>query len=562
LRDEFKTKAGKKQNTMFRSYYLLKQQVLFVKSKIVGKKIIDIYTLKKDELIFELEGLYLHISVNKQYPYLFLSKYPNNKKQKICMWGDLLGTKVLDISIHHFDKYIRIELNGFNVEVFLYGKSHNLRLNLPKGSSIYFKEHSPIHSVHLRKFPFILPITDKESFLNSLRLNSQQLFVKALSGLLGNFSALLLSETAYRAGVNKNNLVGEIEKQTFNRIYSAIQSIGEEVNGDRCYLYYRKNKLEKLSLVKLTELEQSGFSFKSSENINDSVAKFASIRERDEQFGKLYLQLDKTLKNKLDYLERSLKKINEHENLEQKKKESELKGNLLLTFQREIEKGLKSVKLPNIFSEAQEEIEIKLNSAKSVPQNANQYFLKYKNIGEKKKILTIKKQTIIDEKNEIGTLKKNLENAESLNNLKKLEKKMVQRGLLLKPNKLKNGGSVKQFKKFNIGKGLYIYIGKNGADNDALTFEFAQKFDLWFHAQGAPGSHVILRKHTQGDIVSAEQIKIAAEFAAGYSKSKHSKTVPVIYTEVRFVSRIRKAPPGTVKIKNEQVLFVEPKSLN
>jgi len=38
-----------------------------------------------------------------------------------------------------------------------------------------------------------------------------------------------------------------------------------------------------------------------------------------------------------------------------------------------------------------------------------------------------------------------------------------------------------------------VLIGRNNRQNDQLTFRLAGDYDLWFHAQEIPGSHVLLR---------------------------------------------------------------------
>jgi predicted ribosome quality control (RQC) complex YloA/Tae2 family protein len=69
---------------------------------------------------------------------------------------------------------------------------------------------------------------------------------------------------------------------------------------------------------------------------------------------------------------------------------------------------------------------------------------------------------------------------------------------------------------------------------------------------------VVLRlpsKETEPPPAILEQ---AAQLAAANSRSKHSETVPVVYTRVKYVHRIRKASPGTVRLTNETVIFVKP----
>ena len=106
--------------------------------------------------------------------------------------------------------------------------------------------------------------------------------------------------------------------------------------------------------------------------------------------------------------------------------------------------------------------------------------------------------------------------------------------------------------------GYEILVGKGDAENDRLTFGLAAPRDLWLHAQGVGGSHVVLRTGGRPDTVPRPVLEKAAALAALHSKARHSGLVPVIWTERRYVRRPRKAPPGTAVCLREQNLFVEP----
>jgi predicted ribosome quality control (RQC) complex YloA/Tae2 family protein len=101
-----------------------------------------------------------------------------------------------------------------------------------------------------------------------------------------------------------------------------------------------------------------------------------------------------------------------------------------------------------------------------------------------------------------------------------------------------------------------VWVGRGARDNDELTFRHAAPLDLWFHAGGVEGSHVVLR-HLGQDPSPAEQ-EAAAQLAALFSKAKGSTTVPVWMTRRRYVRKPRKAPPGTVAPERVSTLFVEP----
>ena len=103
--------------------------------------------------------------------------------------------------------------------------------------------------------------------------------------------------------------------------------------------------------------------------------------------------------------------------------------------------------------------------------------------------------------------------------------------------------------------GAHILIGRTASQNDAATFRLADAEDIWLHARGVPGSHVILRT---GQGYTEADLREAAAFAAAYSKARSEAQVDVIYTERKHVRKIPDAPPGLVTYRNERVIRVAP----
>ena len=114
------------------------------------------------------------------------------------------------------------------------------------------------------------------------------------------------------------------------------------------------------------------------------------------------------------------------------------------------------------------------------------------------------------------------------------------------------------FKIFAVEGGFAVYAGKNSANNDLLTFRFAKPNDLWFHARGSSGSHVVLKMGSAQGTPTKKAIEQAASIAAYYSKMKNAKHVPVAMTERKFIHKPKGAPPGTVALDKEKVIFVQP----
>ena len=98
-----------------------------------------------------------------------------------------------------------------------------------------------------------------------------------------------------------------------------------------------------------------------------------------------------------------------------------------------------------------------------------------------------------------------------------------------------------------------VLVGRSAEENDRLVRE-AQPHDLWLHARGVPGAHVVVR--TSGREVPEGVLRQAARLAAWHSRARGERKVPVSYTEARHLRKPRGAPPGAVILKEESVIVV------
>jgi len=111
------------------------------------------------------------------------------------------------------------------------------------------------------------------------------------------------------------------------------------------------------------------------------------------------------------------------------------------------------------------------------------------------------------------------------------------------------------FRRFTSSDGLAIYVGKNARENDELTFGLAKSDDLWLHARGTPGSHVVVRLEKGAD-VPQETLRDAATLALLYSDLKKSGKGDVIYTRRKWVKKAKGQAPGAVTVTQEKSLFL------
>jgi predicted ribosome quality control (RQC) complex YloA/Tae2 family protein len=108
--------------------------------------------------------------------------------------------------------------------------------------------------------------------------------------------------------------------------------------------------------------------------------------------------------------------------------------------------------------------------------------------------------------------------------------------------------------------GAMVWVGKNAVQNAHLTFSRASTDDLWLHARGVPGAHVIIP--TAQGLPSEADVFWAAGIAAHYSRGRGDTTVEVDVTVKKHVRAIKGAAPGLVTYRNETTLNVRPQIPN
>jgi predicted ribosome quality control (RQC) complex YloA/Tae2 family protein len=105
--------------------------------------------------------------------------------------------------------------------------------------------------------------------------------------------------------------------------------------------------------------------------------------------------------------------------------------------------------------------------------------------------------------------------------------------------------------------GSRILIGRTPSENAELSFRIARPDDLWFHARGVPGAHVVLARD---DRISPppQDVQAAAALAAFHSKARSAGAVAVDYTLRKFVRKRPDAPPGLVWYTHPTTVLAKP----
>lgn len=201
---------------------------------------------------------------------------------------------------------------------------------------------------------------------------------------------------------------------------------------------------------------------------------------------------------------------------------------------------------------------IKLDPALSASENAQHYFNRYRKAQRAGQEIPAQRKNISLEEEYLNQLEQDLEMAENRPEIDAIADSLAEAGYY-RPRRGKKKSQKRaagNYLRLTAPGGATVWVGKNAAQNQHLTFARATPDDLWLHARGVPGAHVIVS--TSEGLPSEEDVLWAAGVAAYYSRARHDTAVDVDVTVKKYVRAIKGAPPGMVTIRHESTLHVSP----
>jgi predicted ribosome quality control (RQC) complex YloA/Tae2 family protein len=257
-------------------------------------------------------------------------------------------------------------------------------------------------------------------------------------------------------------------------------------------------------------------------------------------------------------------------------------ADLLLAFQSEMPERATSVTLENPFAVDGEPatITLELDPRYGVIENANRRYARYHKLQRAASQIPLQIAANDVELARVEQLQADLALAETPQEISLVREEIVEAGYLrAKPDprarKQPKGGKGQQGKQSGQqGKqgsrggtplrressdGFALLVGRNSRQNEEVTFHQAAANDLWLHARGVPGAHVIVK--SGGRPIPETTLRAAAALAAYYSQAREHGRVDVDYTEQRYVRHMKGGGPGMVIYERERTLRVAPGDL-
>ncbi|MBA2678419.1 MAG: NFACT family protein [Ktedonobacteraceae bacterium] len=290
--------------------------------------------------------------------------------------------------------------------------------------------------------------------------------------------------------------------------------------------------------------------------------------------------LRKVLQTQRDRCKRKAEHFQQEMALSQEANSYRLYGELLLAHQNEVQQGEVRIEIPNFFEYSEDGeaplVAVPLDPRFGAVDNANRYFNKYHKL---RRALELVPAQIEQNDTELATVEQllaDLKLAENAAEIAHVKAEVQAAGYIrgkaaldkkaLKAAKKGKGGKQSKGKPVPPGGGVPLHvqsregftllIGKNSRQNEEVTFHQATANDIWLHARGVAGAHVIVK--AAGRQVPHSTIEQAARLAAYYSEARGSTSAPVDHTLQRHVRHMKGGGPGMVTYEREQTLYVEP----
>ena len=236
-------------------------------------------------------------------------------------------------------------------------------------------------------------------------------------------------------------------------------------------------------------------------------------------------------------------------------------GDLLLANIGDAQRRGTMISLKDFYAEGTPEVEIEVDEKTTLQAEAGRYFARYRKARRGAEAITKRLAEIESKLNALegkrAVLEQTLANRDQDTLTQIIQEQNPPRKTPLGQKSQRAVEKIPGARRYLSSDGYEVLVGRAAKDNDQLTFRVARSQDLWLHAADYPGSHVIVRNPSRKDVPHRTLIE-AAQLAAKFSQANNDTKVNVNYTEQKFVSRIKGAAPGLVRLASFKTITVQP----
>jgi predicted ribosome quality control (RQC) complex YloA/Tae2 family protein len=552
---------------MITNYYTLFHIAVELNQEFSGRIVDEVFTQYRGELIlsFRETPAVILVGCEPANNYIYARKtFARAHRNSTNLFSEVHGMMIEKISIHPTDRQIYVRLKDEReLIVQLFGSKANILFVDTNGMvTDLFLKKSDLKNTKLELFSQIQHPDIPESLHNSIVATyGGQPLATALKRIFPLFGTVLIRELLTRVGLNGEQPLADVLENEIDRLLNSAQRLKEELlSPPSPRVYSNGTSPVRFSIIPLQHLNE--FEFQKYESVSEAIYTFRAHVHHEKTILHEKVEIMKVLERERDHTERTLQKIAAEAETSSRAALYEKFGKLLIAQLHLIKKGDTTALAEDFVDRSDELIEVPLDPHLTPAKNAERYFEK---AGKSRHAVEEQRQRaaeLTERQKSVSQLLTRMEDIITADDLHRFveenRKELLKFGL-----KTKKSGQLKKeellpFRLFTVAGGFQVWAGKSGENNDLLSTRHTAKNDLWFHARGVGGSHVVLKVGTGKGEVSKQAIEQAAAIAAYYSKMKNSKLVPVAMCEGKYVRKPKGVPAGTVTLEREKTLFVEP----
>lgn len=547
---------------MIRHYLTFAHEARLLHRHLAGGEIDGFWMQEKDRAVLSVKGVDqfqgVELSVDLRFGYaLPLREIHPPKKNRIDLMPSIVGRTILEVDVDPEERALRIALSkGGELVVPFYG---------PGGGNL----------LRLRKGELVESLRSVEGAYDSILLRREVEEVeKGVDDMPGDLSLLkgtmridrrlgprLVKEGIFRLGLDPNRLVEDATNEERTALLRTVRELYDQAAESREYTLYLREGEVVFSLIRLQSLEESGeYERTDMADLPEAIRHARALYFRTERHRILRGRLLSTLKKEISKLERGLAHASDTEGHLARGQAWEDEANLILANLHQIKRGEDRATLSDWEGN---ERTVKLDRKLTPAENADRYFRKARGSRMEAERGAKRAEEIaprLEKLREKYRRAEELDTIEQTEELERLAVGVVKNDADRSKQKGKQGEEREdRFRRFVVDGGVEVYVGKNAKNNDELTGRFARPNDVWLHARGTSGSHVVMRWNNPGENPPRRSLEESAMIAAYYSGARGSGLVPVAWTRKKYVRKPKGAAVGAVVMTREEVVMVEPK---
>lgn len=393
---------------------------------------------------------------------------------------------------------------------------------------------------------------DVSSFMEILRLKPVPLG-KAIYTSFTGISPVIAEDICFLAGLDSQLPASELDEDTFLHLFRQFSYYMDDIRGCHFHpcIYYDGTSPKDFGAVALSHFSNyTKQEFTSiSEVLNTYYATKNTLTRIRQKSADLRHVVQTALERNRKKYDLQKKQLRDTENREKYK----VYGELIHTYGYNLAPNSRELTALNYYTN--EEITIPLDPTLTPTENAQKYFNKYNKQKRTFEALTELIQETADDIHYLESISNSLDIALTEADLIQIKEELMQTGYVRRKYTKKKEKITSRPMHYISSDGYHMYVGKNNLQNEELTFSFANGNDWWFHAKGAPGSHVIVK--TGGDELPDRTFEEAGRLAAYYSKNRGSDKVEIDYVEKKHVKKPNGSKPGFVVYYTNYSLVID-----